>query len=149
MIIYIESFYGDAVISGKVRTVGQLKYRVFKTLKEVGQKDFVSVFCARYNFDIIPIKKDVIGSLGEFIKNFIPVSSVRYEINKSLQNQLSNASDEAIYSDNGSIPVYKANYNLGGFPFDERIKKDYVIDLDINKIAKICYDEDSSQEKNL
>ena len=139
MIIRIESFYGDAVISGKVSTAGQLKYRVFKTLKEIGQKDFVPIFCARYNFDIMPIKKDVIGSFGEFIKNFVPVSSVSYEINKPLQNKLNNASDEANYAVNDSIPVYKTSYNLGGFPFDERIKEDYFIDLDINKIAKSCY----------
>lgn len=67
MIVIIESYTGDALISGKVTSAGQLKYRMQMVLKDTSTEDFCSVFCARYQFDILPydshIKADYIMDL--------------------------------------------------------------------------------------
>lgn len=36
---------------GKARSVSQLRARMMDVLKEAQTSDFVSIFCARYNFD--------------------------------------------------------------------------------------------------
>lgn len=52
MLIKIESFYGNSLLSGKVSSIGQLKYRVMTVVADCDIQDFISVFCARYRYDI-------------------------------------------------------------------------------------------------
>lgn len=59
MLIRIESFYGDRLISGKVSSVGQLKYRMMTVLAEMGENDFTSIFCVRYGYDRYPYDPDI------------------------------------------------------------------------------------------
>lgn len=54
MIIEVESYFGDTLLSGKVRSIGQLKYRVLQTLADTPAEDFISVFCARYQYEPLP-----------------------------------------------------------------------------------------------
>lgn len=58
-IIDIEHFLGDTLIIGKVSTVGQLKSRMMATLQDINAEDFIAVFCARYNFEIIPYDQTI------------------------------------------------------------------------------------------
>lgn len=51
MIIEVECYLGDTLISGKVVSVSQLKSKMAKVFKDTCVKDFVSVFCVRYNGD--------------------------------------------------------------------------------------------------
>ena len=59
MIIYVESCYGNAILSGKVSSAGQLKNRMKATLNDIGAEDFISVFCSRYNFDRLPFDENI------------------------------------------------------------------------------------------
>ena len=59
MLIRIESFYGDSLLSGKVSSIGQLKYRMMAVLADCSTCDFVSVFCARYGYNIYPYDKSI------------------------------------------------------------------------------------------
>ncbi|MGL5436909.1 MAG: hypothetical protein ACRDBO_16180 [Lachnospiraceae bacterium] len=59
MIIEVECYLGDALISGNVVSAGELKSKMAKVLKDTCTKDFVSVFCARYHFDLIPYAADI------------------------------------------------------------------------------------------
>lgn len=52
MLIKIESFYGNSLLSGKVSSIGQLKYQVMTVVADCDIQDFISVFCARYSYDI-------------------------------------------------------------------------------------------------
>ncbi|WP_157952952.1 hypothetical protein [Limnobaculum parvum] len=71
MLIGIEGINGDVLLSGKVASVGQLKQRMMIVLGEVSENDFVSVFCARYGYDIYTydqnIKVDYVIDLGASI----------------------------------------------------------------------------------
>ncbi len=59
MLVGIESINGDVLLSGKVSSVGQLKQRMMAVLSEVSEKDFISVFCARYGYDIYPYDENI------------------------------------------------------------------------------------------
>lgn len=52
MLIQIESFLGDALLSGKVSSIGQLKHRMMMVLADCDTCDFIAIFCARYGYDI-------------------------------------------------------------------------------------------------
>ncbi|MCX8674147.1 hypothetical protein J3U16_02455 [Gilliamella sp. B3023] len=54
MLIKIESFYGDSLLSGLVSSVAQLKHRVMAVLADCDLGDFISIFCARYGYYIYP-----------------------------------------------------------------------------------------------
>ncbi len=54
MIIEVESYLGDTLITGKVSSIEQLRHQMLSVLLQVGEKDFVPFFCARYGFDIMP-----------------------------------------------------------------------------------------------
>ena len=51
MIIEIEAYYGDCYVSGKNMSLSELKEQTNSILSEVTESDFVSVFCARCNFE--------------------------------------------------------------------------------------------------
>ena len=59
MLIKIESFYGDSLFSGKVSSIGQLKHRVMTVVADCDIQDFISVFCARYSYDIYPYDESI------------------------------------------------------------------------------------------
>ncbi|OCG01059.1 hypothetical protein [Gilliamella sp. wkB112] len=59
MLIEIESFYGGTLISGKVRSIGQLKSRMMKIIHEVGPEQFIDTFCHRYGYDIYPYDNNI------------------------------------------------------------------------------------------
>ncbi|MGL5434557.1 MAG: hypothetical protein ACRDBO_04050 [Lachnospiraceae bacterium] len=59
MLIRIEYYFGDMLLSGKVRSAGQLKYRMQQTLADTPIEDFIPVFCSRYHYEILPHDKDV------------------------------------------------------------------------------------------
>lgn len=63
MIIKIESYLGDTLISGKVSSIGQVRSRMHLILEEVNERDFVAVYCARYKFDIIPYDDSIITDI--------------------------------------------------------------------------------------
>lgn len=59
MLIEIESFYGDSLLSGKVSSIEQLKYQVMTVLADCDIRNFISVFCARYSYDIYPYDESI------------------------------------------------------------------------------------------
>ncbi|OCG41967.1 MULTISPECIES: hypothetical protein [unclassified Gilliamella] len=59
MIIEIESFYGNTLISGKASSIGQLKSRMMKVLNDVGSENFTHIFCFRYGYQIYPYNKNI------------------------------------------------------------------------------------------
>ena len=60
MIIEIESYYGNTLISGKVRNIGQLKNRMMKIINEVGADNFVDFFCIQFGFNVYPYDEHII-----------------------------------------------------------------------------------------
>lgn len=52
-IIRIDSYFVDCLIIGKVASAEQLKYRMIEVLEEAETRDFLSIFCARYNFEVL------------------------------------------------------------------------------------------------
>lgn len=57
MLIYIEKYPKDRMLSGPKCSVSELKKRVLSILTEAETKDFISIFCARYNFEELPLVK--------------------------------------------------------------------------------------------
>ena len=55
MLIYVEMFPRDRLLSGPKCSVSELKKRVSIIRTEAGTKDFISIFCARYNFEELPL----------------------------------------------------------------------------------------------
>ena len=51
MIIGIEAYYGDCYLFGKKMSLLELKEQTNSILNEVSESDFVSIFCARCNFE--------------------------------------------------------------------------------------------------
>ena len=49
MIIEIESIYGDELIHGRYLERNELQKSVEELLIQIGEQDFVSVFCARFD----------------------------------------------------------------------------------------------------
>ena len=58
MLIEIESVYGDTLLHGKILPPAELTAQVKRILFAVGEEDFVSVFCARCQYEIIPHSSD-------------------------------------------------------------------------------------------
>ena len=51
MLIELESAYGDKLIHGKYLTKNTLQCAMDEILKSVAEKDFLSVFCARFGYE--------------------------------------------------------------------------------------------------
>lgn len=60
MIIEVESYYGNTLISGKVRNIGQLKNRMMKIIKEFGTENFVDFFYIQFGFNVYPYDEYII-----------------------------------------------------------------------------------------
>ncbi|KES14885.1 Aldo/keto reductase family [Gilliamella apicola SCGC AB-598-I20] len=61
MIIEVESYCGNTLISGKVRNIGQLKNRMMKIIKEFGTDNFVDFFCVQFGFNVYPYDEYIIA----------------------------------------------------------------------------------------
>lgn len=59
MLIEIESFYGNILISGKVSSISQLKSRMMKIIHEVGSEQFIDTFYRQYGYDIYPYVNNI------------------------------------------------------------------------------------------
>lgn len=51
MIIEIEAYYGDCYLFEENMSLSELKEQTNSILNEVSESDFVSIFCARCNFE--------------------------------------------------------------------------------------------------
>ncbi len=59
MIIEIESAYGDLLIHGKHLERNELQSSVKELLLSVGERNFVSAFCARLGYKPIAYNSDI------------------------------------------------------------------------------------------
>ncbi len=55
MLIYIEMYPRDRMLHGPKCSVSELKKRVSEIQAEAETKDFIPIFCARYNFEELPL----------------------------------------------------------------------------------------------
>lgn len=54
MLIELESVYGDKIIHGKHLERCELQNTLSELLSTVDERDFSSVFCARYGYEEVP-----------------------------------------------------------------------------------------------
>ncbi len=59
MIIEIESVYGDKLIHGKYLEQNKLQSSVKELLLSVGERNFVSAFCAQFGYDPIAYNSNI------------------------------------------------------------------------------------------
>jgi hypothetical protein len=59
MFIFIESYLGDRLISGKKCTEKELREKFMKAVKAMKTEDFTNFFCRMFQFNEIPMDKDV------------------------------------------------------------------------------------------
>ncbi len=59
MLIEIESAYGDKLIHGSRLDSEELHNALKEILQTVSEKDFPSVFCARYGYEELPYSNTV------------------------------------------------------------------------------------------
>ena len=59
MLIYIEMYPKDRLLNGPKCSVSELKKRLAKILAEAETKDFISIFCAQYNFEEMPLNENI------------------------------------------------------------------------------------------
>lgn len=53
MLIEIESAFGDTLLHGKSLPAAELKSQVKRILSEAGEEDFISIFCARCEYEVL------------------------------------------------------------------------------------------------
>ena len=53
MLIEIESVYGDTLLRGRSLSLPELRSQVKHILSEVGEEDFLSIFCARCQYEVL------------------------------------------------------------------------------------------------
>jgi len=59
MIVYIESFWGDRLISGKKCSENELREK-FKKVITIAEKDnFTELFCRMFKFEEFPMADDI------------------------------------------------------------------------------------------
>lgn len=51
VLVYIESFWGVKIISGKKCTEKELRQKFKKTIKTTDAKDFTALFCRMFQFE--------------------------------------------------------------------------------------------------
>lgn len=59
MLIEIESVYGDTLLHGKNLSLPELKAQVNCILAKAGEEDFIPIFCARCQYEILPVSSDL------------------------------------------------------------------------------------------
>ncbi|MCM1325520.1 MAG: hypothetical protein NC094_00270 [Bacteroidales bacterium] len=63
MVIEMEAYYGDCYLFGKNMSLPELKEQTNSIWNEVTESDFVSIFCARCNFE----KLDSYNGLVDYV----------------------------------------------------------------------------------
>lgn len=58
MLIEVESVYGDTLLYGKHLSSSELRAQVNRILSEAGEEDFISIFCARCQYEELPHSSD-------------------------------------------------------------------------------------------
>ena len=59
MILEIESAFGDVLLHGKSFGESELRQMATELFNLVSERDFPSVFCARYGFAVLPYDADI------------------------------------------------------------------------------------------
>lgn len=59
MIVYIESLWGDRLISGKKCTEKELREKFEKVIKIAEKDNFTELFCRIFKFDEYPLLEDI------------------------------------------------------------------------------------------
>ena len=59
MLIELESVYGDKLIHGSHLNGNELQNAIKEILQTVSEKEFFSVFCARYGYEELPYSSAV------------------------------------------------------------------------------------------
>lgn len=59
MILEIESAFGDVLLHGKSFGESELRQMAKELFNLVSERDFPSVFCARYGFAVLPYDADI------------------------------------------------------------------------------------------
>ena len=59
MLVWIESFLGDRLISGKTCSEKELRQRMKEVLEIKEDEDFTAVFCRIHQFDEYPLSADI------------------------------------------------------------------------------------------
>ncbi|MCL2545406.1 MAG: hypothetical protein FWE77_05745 [Clostridia bacterium] len=57
--VYIESYFGDALIAGKKCSERELREKAKKALELSEANNFVALFCRMFKFEEHPLQKDV------------------------------------------------------------------------------------------
>lgn len=58
MLIFVESYFGDRLISGNKCSEKELRHKFNETLKTANLSNFVEVFCRLYQFEEYPLSND-------------------------------------------------------------------------------------------
>lgn len=59
MIIFIESYFGDTLLTGPKTDVYTLRKQARALWDEVHYIDFVKTFCARYHYEVLEYDNDI------------------------------------------------------------------------------------------
>jgi len=59
MLVFIESYFGDRLISGRKCSLKKLRERFRKIIEVSHGEDFTALFCRAYNFEEFPLDDDL------------------------------------------------------------------------------------------
>jgi len=59
MLVFIESFWGNKIITGKKCTENELRNKFKKALKITQTAEFTALFCRMFQFDELPLDEDI------------------------------------------------------------------------------------------
>jgi len=59
MLVCIENFFGDTLISGKKCAEKELREKFNTVIKLTNAEDFTRLFCCRFHFNELPYTEDV------------------------------------------------------------------------------------------
>ncbi len=59
MLVYIESYWGDRLISGKKCSEKELRQKMKLVLEITQSEDFTALFCRMHQFDEYPLTDDI------------------------------------------------------------------------------------------
>jgi len=59
MLVFIDSYFGDRLISGRKCSLKELQERFRKVIEISHGEDFTALFCRVYNFEELPLDDDL------------------------------------------------------------------------------------------
>ena len=59
MLVYVESYWGDKLITGKKCTENELRKKFKKAVVITQTEEFTALFCRMFHFDELPLDKDI------------------------------------------------------------------------------------------